>query len=110
MEYEKTLDRLHAEVDAHVKRCLHDIHLLTSTAIERLNLGSIIPTDGSYIFNTIPNNQYPYVVTSSFVLSDKWQMTLGGNLRWTPMKNEEPNWFNRKMMEFCFGVKWARLK
>ena len=37
-----------------------------------------------------------------------WKIVLFGELSYYPMKGYEPNLFQRKMMEWCFGVKWVK--
>lgn len=30
------------------------------------------------------------------------------DVTWNPREGHEPNWFHRKMQEFCFGIKWRK--
>ena len=46
-----------------------------------------------------------------------WVCYLSGNpsnpmaaVTYRPLKDREPNWFNRKMQSFFFGVKWYYVK
>lgn len=41
-----------------------------------------------------------------------WQCDVFGDhfFVFIPKKGNHPNWFNRKMQEWCFGVKWRKLK
>lgn len=43
----------------------------------------------------------------------KWKCYLSGRntaleVIYIPIKDAEPNWFHRKMQEFCFGFKWVK--
>jgi hypothetical protein len=37
-----------------------------------------------------------------------WQMSVA-DIVYRPNKGKEPNWFHRKMQEFCFGFKWEKI-
>jgi len=36
-----------------------------------------------------------------------WHCHIAGMI-YMPDKNDEPNWFHRKMQELCFGAKWVK--
>lgn len=36
-----------------------------------------------------------------------WQVSCA-DIIWNPREGHEPNWFHRKMQEFCFGFKWRK--
>ena len=38
----------------------------------------------------------------------EWQASMG-NIVYRPEKGKEPNWFHRKMQEFCFGIVWEKI-
>lgn len=48
--------------------------------------------------------------TFSMPKKSAWTVQLLGNVFFNPDEGKEPNWFHRKMQEFCFGFKWSKKK
>lgn len=57
--------------------------------------------------DTESTNESPFILENP-ELSD-WTCYVFHNVYYTPEKGKEPNWFNRKMQELCFGVKWRKI-
>jgi hypothetical protein len=60
---------------------------------------------------SFPN--HPIIPKTTLFFDDrplsKWQCRISGNaLVFTPKEGDQPNWFNRKMQELCFGFKWVK--
>jgi hypothetical protein len=51
---------------------------------------------------------FNYVTTIGLPKDPNWFCCFGGNFVYYPVKGSEPNWFQRKMSEIFFGVKWKR--
>jgi hypothetical protein len=38
-----------------------------------------------------------------------WKCHLIKGVWWMAEEGKQPNWFHRKMQEFCFGFKWEKI-
>lgn len=38
-----------------------------------------------------------------------WRCQLHPGTYWMVEDHRVPNWFHRKMQEFCFGIKWEKI-
>ena len=61
--------------------------------------------------------EMPKTATLKLPERSEWKVWLMGDhdsgqhgaIVYHPIKGREPNWFHRKMQEFCFGFQWRKI-